>query len=289
MDEAARATPLEVLVPLVRGKKIILVGDHRQLPPVVNTQIDKLKLEEKGIKESDLEISLFEELYEKMTDEARLVLTSQFRMHPDISKLVADVFYPTVNITTTIKEEERNHKLNWWPKSIKWIDTSNCEDCDETPELISKKNHAEARVILKELEKMESNYKHMNKKDITVAVISGYDAQKNLLCNLIKPNDTSRWTSIKIAIDNVDAFQGSETDIVLYSLVRCNSDYKIGFLYDERRLNVALSRGKNCLIIVGNIKFAEKARSFRGNPFVDIIKFLRKNSECALIEVYNEN
>ncbi|MBB6714778.1 serine/threonine-protein kinase [Clostridium gasigenes] len=289
VDEAARATPLELLVPLVKGKKMILVGDHRQLPPVVNTQISKLKLEERGIMESDLERSLFEELYEKMTDEARIILTTQFRMHPDISKLVADIFYPSVNICTTIKPEDRNHNLSWWPKSIKWIDTSKSSECDEIDELLSKKNLLEAKVILKQLEMIESNYRGIKKYDVSIAVISGYNAQKNLLYNLIKPNDKHRWQNIKILIDNIDAFQGSETDIVIYSLVRCNKDFKIGFLYDERRLNVALSRGRSCLIIVGNMNFAEKAKSFRGNPFIDIIKFIRKNRKSCSIEVYNEN
>lgn len=288
VDEAARATPLELLVPLVRGKKIILVGDHRQLPPVVNTQLSKLKLEEKGIRQMDLEISLFEELYEKMSDEAKVILNTQYRMHPDISKLVADVFYPSINIETSITPDDRFHMLDFWPKSIKWIDTSECSDSYEVDEVLSKKNPIEAKIILNELEHIEKLYQEKGVKDATVAVISGYDAHKNLLNNLIKPNDKYKWRNLKIIIDNVDAFQGSETDIVIYSLVRCNKENKIGFLYDERRLNVALSRGKSCLIIVGNKKFAEKARSFRGNPFVDVIKFISCNKSSCMVEVYNE-
>lgn len=289
VDEAARATPLELLVPLVRGKKIILVGDHRQLPPVVNTQLSKLKLEERGIRECDLETSLFEDLYEKMSDESKAILTSQYRMHPDISKLVGDVFYPSVNIGTTIKSEDRSHSLGWWPRTIKWIDTSKCKEFNEVDQLLSKKNPLEAKIILNQLEQIEALYRKINKKDVSIAVISGYDAHKSLLYNLIKPNDKQKWTNTQIIIDNVDAFQGSETDIVIYSLVRCNKDYKIGFLYDERRLNVALSRGKNCLIIVGNIDFAEKAKSFRGNPFMDVIKFINKHPESCMVEVHNEN
>lgn len=289
VDEAARATPLELLVPLVRGKRIILVGDHRQLPPVVNTQLSKLKLEERGIRESDLEISLFEYIYKKISDEARVILTSQYRMHPDISKMVGDVFYPDIDISTTIQPDERMHNLDWWPKSIKWIDTSKCKDSKEVDDLLSKKNPLEAKVILDQLEQIESRYREIKKINVSIAVISGYDAHKNLLYNLIKPKDKQKWKSIKITIDNVDAFQGSETDIVIYSLVRCNDDYKIGFLYDERRLNVALSRGKNCLIIVGNIQFAEKAKSFRGNPFTDVIKFINKYPKSCMVEVYDEN
>lgn len=289
VDEAARATPLELLVPLVRGKRIILVGDHRQLPPVVNTQLSKVKLEERGIRGFDLETSLFEYLYKKISDEARAILTSQYRMHPDISKMVGDVFYPDIDISTTIQQDERMHNLDWCPRSIKWINTSKCKEFKEVDDLLSKKNPLEAKVILDQLEQIESRYRDIKKTDVSIAIISGYDAHKSLLYNLIKPNDKQKWKNIKIIIDNVDAFQGSETDIVIYSLVRCNDEYKIGFLYDERRLNVALSRGKSCLIIVGNIEFAEKARSFRGNPFTDVIKFINKHPESCMVEVYNEN
>lgn len=289
VDEAARANALELLVPLVRGKKIILVGDHQQLPPVVNTELDKLVLEEKGIKQSDLEVSLFEDLFEKLSDQSKVVLNSQYRMNPQISKLISDIFYPTVDITTTLSENDRKHGLPWAPRSVKWIDTSNASEPDEEKEFQSKKNRCEAKAILKELEKIEKVYEKSSICNISVGVISGYDAQKKLLTDLIKPNDKKRWKHIDIIIDNVDAFQGSETDLVIYSMVRCNKEHKIGFLYDSRRLNVALSRGKNGLIIVGNIKFAEVAKSFRGNPFTDIIRFIKKYPKSCLIEVYNEN
>lgn len=289
VDEAARANALELLVPLIRGRKIILVGDHRQLPPVVNSELDKYKLEEKGIKQVDLETSLFEDLFNRLSDCDKMILNNQFRMHPDISKMISDIFYPTVDITTKLNKCERNHELSWYPRSIKWIDTSSCSDCEEISEFQSKKNPCEAKIILNELEKIEREYRILGKSKITVAVISGYDMQKKQLENLIKPSSKSKWTCIDIIIDNVDAFQGSETDLVIYSLVRCNEEGRIGFLYDSRRLNVALSRGRNGLIIVGNIKFAERANAFRGNPFANIIKFIKKYRRFCLIEVYNEN
>lgn len=289
VDEAARANALELLVPLVRGKKIVLVGDHRQLPPVVNTELDKYKLEEKGIKQSDLETSLFEDLFIKLSDKTKVVLNSQYRMNPKISKLISDIFYPTVDITTTLLDSDREHDLHWKPRRIKWIDSSNCKEPNEVPEFQSKKNPCEAKIILRELEEIEKAYEKISKFNVSVGVISGYDGQKRLLDNLIKPNNKNKWKCIDIIIDNVDAFQGSETDLVIYSIVRSNDENKIGFLYDSRRLNVALSRGKNGLIIVGNIKFIEIAKSFRGNPFVDIIRFVRKYSKDCLVEVRNEN
>ncbi|HDR6244738.1 TPA: hypothetical protein QCU24_002466 [Bacillus cereus] len=101
--------------------------------------------------------------------------------------------------------------------------------------------------------------------------------------SLINPND-DKWKNIDIMIDNVDAFQGSETDIAIYNVVRCNDQNKIGFLRDERRLNVALSRSKTCLIIVGNAHFALKAKTYKGNPFADIIRFIDEHPQECLME-----
>ncbi|MBD7913047.1 serine/threonine-protein kinase [Clostridium cibarium] len=290
VDEAARANALELLVSLTKGKRIVLVGDHRQLPPVVNIELDRNRLEEKKIKQSELEISLFQDLFEKLPDSSKSILNSQYRMHPQISKLISNIFYPEIDINTILSENDRKHYLNWQPKCIKWINTSKVKDCFEVSDILqSKKNPCEARAILKELENIESNYEKKSKKGISVGIISGYDAHKKLLIDLIKPHDKKRWRCIDIIIDNVDAFQGSETDIVIYSMVRCNNENKIGFLYDSRRLNVALSRGKTALIIVGNIRFAETAKSYRGNPFVDIITFIKKHNKYCFVEEYNEN
>ncbi|WP_256360221.1 ATP-binding protein [Mesobacillus boroniphilus] len=236
------------------------------------------------MKTSDLEKSLFEELFEKISDEAKSVLTAQFRMHPTISNLINDVFYPTTTIEARKTAEERKHLLQWTPKSIVWLNTQYLEENREQESLNSYKNSSEAKVILKQLEEIEERYKGVNPK-IKVGVISGYDAQKKSLINLIKPHD-QKWKSINIMIDNVDAFQGSETDISIYNIVRCNDQNKIGFLRDERRLNVALSRGKTCLIIVGNADFANKAKTYKGNPFADIIRFIdRHPMKCVMEDI----
>ncbi|SFL70123.1 serine/threonine-protein kinase [Pelosinus propionicus] len=282
VDEAGRATAPELLVPIIRGKKIILVGDHRQLPPVVNGDIKPI-LKKLGIREEELEKSLFEELIERVPENAKTILTSQFRMHPSIAKLISEVFYPTEIITTKKTAEERKHEMSWWPRTIAWFDTASMLDCDEQELNSSKKNNAEAKVILKILELIETRYNNVPGK-VRVGVLSAYSAQKGLLHNLIKPNNTDKWKNIKIVIDNVDAFQGSETDISIYSIVRSNKDNNIGFLHDYRRLNVALSRGRNALIIVGNAFFAERAQTPFGNPFLNLLSFMKKYPAECLIE-----
>ena len=283
VDEAARATAPELLVPLIRGRKIILVGDHRQLPPVVKSEdIEKARGNEQGLRTSDLEKSLFEDLIEMAPREAKVVLTSQYRMHPVISQLINEVFYPTETIIPKKNSEERRHRMPWWPTSIYWMDTSclpNRFEEDATP---SKRNNTEARIILKCLEQMDKQYEDCDEK-VSVAVISGYDAQKKLLATLINPSN-QKWKNIKILVDNIDAFQGSETDVVIFNLVRSNELKQLGFLSDSRRLNVALSRGKTLLLIVGDAKFASKAYCFRGNPFVQILEFIKKNPDVSSVE-----
>ncbi|WCN36220.1 serine/threonine-protein kinase [Aneurinibacillus uraniidurans] len=284
IDEAARATAPELLVPMIRGKKVILVGDHQQLPPIIGRDREKIKSLEIGIKSSDLEKSLFEELFDKIAPEAKIVLTAQFRMHPTISKMINKIFYPTTNIITKKTAEERAHLLDWHPKSIIWLNTERLKNNSQQELFNSFRNNVEAQIILRQLETIERKYAGVSSK-IKVGVISGYDLQKKLLINLIKPND-SKWKNLKIFVDNVDAFQGSETDIAIYSLVRCNPENRIGFLSDERRLNVALSRGKTCLIIVGNARFARKASSHKGNPFADVLRFIeRYPDECVMEEL----
>lgn len=284
VDEAGRATPPELLVPIIRGKKIILVGDHKQLPPVVTTELEKYKLKEIGLKKSDLEKSLFEELINKIPPEAKTILTAQFRMHPTIAALISNVFYPAEGILTKTDPEKKRHYMSWWPKTVIWLNTQKYPNNQETDASPSKRNYVEAQVIKKTLEYIKECYENAGEGSISIGVISGYDAQKSLLSNLISPGNVNKWGNLKIVIDNVDAFQGSETDIAIYSLVRCNDKNEIGFLYDSRRLNVALSRGRSCLIVVGNALFAAKAQSYAGNPFLNILEYIKRNPAGCLLE-----
>lgn len=289
VDEAARATPLETLVPLVKGKKIILVGDHKQLPPVIKTNLEKNRLRELGLKKADLQKSLFEELIETISDRAKMVLTKQYRMHPTISEMISYAFYPEEKITTFINPNDRKHYLKKWENSnIIWIDTSNVKDSQERDIAFSKKNSCEANIILKLLDFIVGIYKNENcHHKMSIGIISAYEAHKKLLIDLINPDDKIKWGSIDLLIDNVDAFQGSEVDIVIYSVVRCNDRNEIGFLSDVRRLNVALSRGRNALFIVGNQTFIKNAHGIGGNPFSAVLQFMKSNGSKCYTEVYN--
>jgi superfamily I DNA and/or RNA helicase len=123
-----------------------------------------------------------------------------------------------------------------------------------------------------------------------VAVISGYLSQVEQLCNHIEPENGKRWKYTKIEINTVDAFQGREEDIVFYSIVRSNRYKEIGFLRDYRRLNVALSRARELLIIVGDHKMVGQANSRFGNPFKEVLAHILQNSQdCTLKEIADDD
>ncbi|MFB1100416.1 AAA domain-containing protein [Terribacillus sp. JSM ZJ617] len=279
IDEAARATAPELILPMLLGKKIILVGDHKQLPPIVNIVKDKGL--ENQIDTSKLEKSLFEDIFEDSAPEARVTLTSQFRMHPVISDLVNKSFYQTYKIKTKVSEDKRKHHLDF-EEVVLWLDTSALPDKKEERINNSFRNSLEVRIIKKELERINSIYFEKNIK-ASVAIISGYNAQKQLLLNSIEPKNEI-WTNLQIQIDNIDAFQGSESDIVFYSLVRSNERFDLGFLRDQRRINVALSRGKNGLYIIGDKECVLNSSVKQKEGFAKVLQFISRTPQKCIIK-----
>ena len=117
-------------------------------------------------------------------------------------------------------------------------------------------------------------------------MISGYSAQVELLTTRIDVEDLERWRNIQIEIATVDSFQGRESDVVIYSTVRSNSEQRIGFLRDRRRINVALSRARNLLVIVGDGYMMESATiGAELNPFASVLNHIRSHpQECQIIQ-----
>ncbi|WP_221644396.1 serine/threonine-protein kinase [Listeria grayi] len=280
IDEAAKSTVPEVLIPMIKGKKIVLVGDHKQLPPIIN-EFDANII--KNTSSEKLSESLFEDLFLLAKDsDIAITLSKQFRMHPAISKMINKVFYldDGVVITTDITPEER--RLNYRiAKPVVWLSTERLQN-NQQQNTTSKSftNTCEANIILMELEHLEDS--NSTNEKIKVGVISAYSGQKSLLEKLIKPSNT-RWKNLEIVIENVDAFQGSEVDVVIYSVVRSNANKDIGFLSEQRRLNVALSRAKSQVIIVGNAHFMKEASKKEHNYFEDVLIYInRYKTDCEL-------
>lgn len=235
IDEASQATIPSVLIPISKGKRFILAGDHKQLPPtVLNNDI-----------KDEFEKTLFELLIEKFQYQSSL-LDVQYRMNKILMELPNNLFYDSKlqcaknvennMLTVVCKKYDKNFPLIF-------INTANNSNNKESKKQKSYENQLESEIILKIIK--EYQYKGFNNDNI--GVITPYDAQVNLI-----------QSKTDVSVKTVDGFQGNEKEIILISTVRSNNMGKLGFLTDYRRLNVSLTRAKKKLIIVGNANTLNK-------------------------------
>ena len=161
-------------------------------------------------------------------------------MYPAIGNLISSVFYDG-RLENGDRTRTRRFLFDWMPAPVTWISTSMTPNRAENRVGESFANSAEADVILDLLAKMEEKSRERRTRP-SVAVISGYSAQVELLTTRIDTEDQVRWRNIQIEIATVDSFQGRECDVVIYSTVRSNGEQRIGFLKDRRRINVAHCR-----------------------------------------------
>jgi superfamily I DNA and/or RNA helicase len=245
-----------------KGKRIILVGDHKQLPPIIDQELQEKALNEKEIQKKVLETSLFEYLYEQLPKNNKITLSNQYRMHPDIGDLVSYLFYDGQVASELVNIQEKAHQLTIFDKNIYWISTSDVpeEKSKEKENRKSRSNPYEAKIIRGILNKIQQDFE-LNDMQKEVGIISAYRSQISVLESAIAPNDKELWKNLHIIIHTVDAFQGGECDIIIYDLVRSNREKRLGFTADDRRLNVALSRAKQLLIIVGNDNMAYQGKT----------------------------
>ena len=242
IDEASQATIPSVLIPINKAKKFILIGDHKQLPPVIANNDCKY-----------LKKSLFEELIEKYPKQSQELLI-QYRMNEILMNFPNRKFYENKLICS---EKSKNYYLDCGvlekydcSSPLIFIDTSNNDNNKETHinHSYSFKNDLEIKIVLKIID-MYLN-KGIHTKDI--GVITPYAKQSQQI---------SKKT--KVAVESVDGFQGGERDIIIISLVRSNNEGKVGFLNDLRRLNVSLTRAKKKLIIIGNRETLESNEDYK--------------------------
>ena len=281
IDEAGRATPPELFVPMILGKKIILVGDHKQLPPVVDKVLsDEVRIRT-NYKRYELEESLFAYLQDKLNDNCKGILREQYRMHPVIGDLISETFYNN-SIISMVNKDSRDHGYDKFGKNhIVWLDTVNDHNKYEENIGTTKQNRLEADKVVELLIDLNRTYKNKGIKK-EVAIITGYKAQKNLIIRQLERYNIDEFANISIEVDTVDAFQGRETDIVIYSIVRSNTEGNLGFLKDSRRLNVSLSRGRELLIIIGD---SQCIKVDKNNPFSNVYDYILNNEKCIIMEV----
>lgn len=274
VDEAARANPLDLLIPMVKGRRIILVGDHKQLPHVLEREI-----EQSLAKEGDEKLrevygkSLFERLWASLPQQTAIdgiertaQLTDQFRMHPTIGKFVSDRFYTESPLNSSfVKPEARsNYTGAYNQKPVVWLDVPANEGGENRAGKSSWERPAEVSRIVAELRhilpRIEQKYPDFDPSQPTgmVGVIAFYSAQEEALKEAIaNPRDgLPDHLQRRVRVGTVDAFQGREYDVVYLSTVRSNQnesvEQRLGFTALPNRLCVAFSRARCVLIGVGD-------------------------------------
>ena len=280
IDEASKASPTETLLPMVKSKRWIVVGDPIQLPPFVQQGSDNKELLSKhNLTKEDLKSTLLDLLVENLPQESVKSLNIQYRMCPEIGNLISRCFYD--NQLTTGRGNALPLQMAI-KKPVTWYCTSKLERRYETSAGKSFVNHTESSYIENIIARINLVTSSSNK-SLSICLLSFYSAQVNILKG-VKAKVEDTYEKITITCDTVDSFQGREADICIISITRCNTKGQFGFINDLNRVNVALSRGKEALIIVGDSHFCYQSGS--NSPFEKVINHIQSyKEECALVEV----
>jgi len=266
IDEAAQGLEAATWIPILKAKKVILAGDHCQLPPTIKSQIAA----KEGLAET-----LFEKVIHRKPIAAHM-LQVQYRMPEAIMGFSNEWFYEGKLIAD---ESTKSHFFSSEESSLEWIDTAGSGYSDQLEaESLSTFNPEEARFACTYLNDLikRIGIGQFRQNNWNVGLIAPYGAQVRLLRKLIF--ETYDFPNLKafgdmITIDTVDGFQGQERDLMLISLVRSNEKGEIGFLSDTRRMNVALTRAKRKLVIIGD------SGTLAQNPFFDgLLKYFEEKN-----------
>ncbi len=256
IDEAAQALEPMCWIPISRSERVIFAGDHFQLPPTVKSK----EAEQKGLKETLMEKCMH-------LNDCSVMLNVQYRMHENIMNFSNKEFYGGNLIAdTSVKDTVLSYDENEFllHTAFDFIDTAGCGFNEELNlESLSTSNPEEANLLLKHLHALLAQYEQGNKqnKKLSIGIISPYKEQVQLLTEKVSTDEILKEYGSRLAVKTIDGFQGQERDVIYISLVRSNDHQEIGFLSDTRRMNVALTRAKKKLVVIGD------SATFGNHPF----------------------
>lgn len=247
IDESTQSAEPECMIPLVLGcKQVVLVGDHKQLGPVI--------MNKKAAK-AGLNQSLFERLVNLRMQPIRL--NTQYRMHPCLAEFPSNMFYDGAlqNGISHVQRLRRDVDFPWPVADTPMMFWSNLGNEEISSSGTSYLNRTEASNV----EKVVTRFFKAGVKPLDIGVITPYEGQRSYIVSTMQNTGTFKKEAYKeVEVASVDAFQGREKDFIVLSCVRSNDNQGIGFLSDPRRLNVALTRAKYGLVILGNPKVLSK-------------------------------
>lgn len=262
IDEAAQALEAACWIAIARADRVVLAGDHCQLPPTVKCP-EALR--------AGLGCTLMERIAERRPEAVRL-LTVQYRMNEELMRFPSEWFYGgQLQAAPEVRRRSLLDEMDW---PLVWVETGGTDGecaadgldtadgdvqpgtpCGETLAAgRSWVNREEARLAMRALRSYVHRIgrRRLSEERVDVGIISPYRAQVQLLRSLLRSDEYLRPLRRQITVNTVDAFQGQERDVVLVSLVRANDSGRIGFLSDLRRMNVAMTRARMKLILVGD-------------------------------------
>jgi len=234
---------------------------------------------------TDIKETLFDRLNQSLPETCKTMLDTQYRMVPEIGGLISTCFYGQ-SLNTGRSSSEKQWLIEFLKRPVIWFSTSALDHKHEKNDGNSYRNQEECRCIKTWLLSLDEQAV-ANQTTLTVGVISGYSAQVRLLSEelgVVTPeriSHVSQWKALDITVNTVDAIQGREVDIVVYSVARSNVNGTIGHLRMHNRLNVALSRGKEGLVIFGDVEHCYTAKD-TDNPFPRVIDYIRSNPDTCL-------
>ncbi|KPI36675.1 uncharacterized protein AB675_10103 [Cyphellophora attinorum] len=265
IDESTQSAEPECIIPLVLGcKQVVLVGDHQQLGPVI--------MNKKAAK-AGLNQSLFERLV--ILGCAPIRLNVQYRMHPCLSEFPSNMFYEgTLQNGVTMQQRTRRDVDFPWPKAdapmMFWSNLGNEEISASGTSYL---NRTEASNV----EKLVTRFFKAGVRPAEIGIITPYEGQRSYVVSSMQAAGTFKKDMYKeVEVASVDAFQGREKEFIILSCVRSNDHQGIGFLSDPRRLNVALTRAKSGVVILGNPKVLSK------HPLWHYLLQHFKNAQCLV-------
>ena len=296
VDEAARSISSELAIAMQSGTRILLVGDHKQLPPLYSEEHKNALARRLGISKRGEELdqalgSDFERVFlSEYGKQTCATLKTQYRMAPAIGSLVSACFYENVLENGKTDDDVPNIYFRL-PEKIKscvtWLDTTSLPNAyHEQGKSGSLSNRAEADVIIGILQDLANDETFMNsepvqkcleKNEQAIGVICMYGEQKKLIRKKFNERSWNDEFRRLVKIDSVDSYQGKENRVIILSLTRHDRVCSTGFLHLPNRINVALSRAMDKLIIVGAKTMWEHPKNSK-TPLAKVLRFIQKQN-----------
>ena len=252
IDEATQALEAACWAAILKADRVVFAGDHQQLPPTIKC-VEAAR--------GGLSKTLMQKIVENKSEVVTL-LDTQYRMNEQIMNFSSRWFYDG---RLKAAPEVAHRTLAPWDAPLVWVDTSGQQFTERVNASQSRLNRAEAMLltnILKDYVRQIFIDSSLFEKT-TIGIISPYKAQISILRQLVNKSHTLAPIRHNISVNTVDGFQGQERDIILISMVRDNEQGSIGFLKDLRRMNVAITRAKRKLIVVGNCETLTHTHFYR--------------------------